>query len=340
MKTSSLTFLALCGLLTAARPAALAVQTGEAPSTAADPATGIAKSKLAPPYSGNIGDVVKLAQSGVDESVVLAYVRNSPVPFNPSADEIIKLHNAGISSQVLTAMLQRGGELRQQAPPPAPYDAAPQALPAAPQQSAATYSTPAYYGTQDAAPASTAVYLNSTPAYTYPAYNYSYGYSWYYPYSYSYYYPWWGYASWCSPWWGRSGCYPSYASYYHYPRYNRNPTPARSWHNPRMPANVQAGGRAGGARFNYVRPGGFAGSGIHGGTRMGGFNGGTRVGGSPRMGGFNGGGARVTGGAGGMRVGSGARFGGSFGGGMRVAGGGGGARFGGGGHGGGGFGRR
>ena len=53
-----------------------------------------------PEYSGDLGEVVKLAKSGVDESVIIAYVQNSPVPNRPSADEILKLRDAGVSSRV------------------------------------------------------------------------------------------------------------------------------------------------------------------------------------------------------------------------------------------------
>src|SRR5579864_6324890 len=78
----------------------------------------------APAYSGGIDDVVKLAHSGVDESVVLSYVKNSPGPFNPSADEIIKLRDNGISPVVISSMLERGAELREHAVAAAPAQAA------------------------------------------------------------------------------------------------------------------------------------------------------------------------------------------------------------------------
>ena len=63
------------GLLAAANSLALADN-----STTAETNAVIQPSlaeKLAPPYSGRIGDVVKLENSGVDESVLLTYIRIS-----------------------------------------------------------------------------------------------------------------------------------------------------------------------------------------------------------------------------------------------------------------------
>ena len=57
-------------------------------------------------------EVVKLARSGVSEDVVTAYARNSKAPFNLSADQVVSLKDAGISSSVLAAMLQHDANLR------------------------------------------------------------------------------------------------------------------------------------------------------------------------------------------------------------------------------------
>src|SRR3954464_1882870 len=71
-------------------------------------------SPAAPAFSGRINDVVTLTQSGVDESIVMSYIKNSPGPFQPDAQEIIKLRDSGVSPDVITAILQRGAELRDQ----------------------------------------------------------------------------------------------------------------------------------------------------------------------------------------------------------------------------------
>ncbi len=54
--------------------------------------------------------VVKLAQGGVDEKVMLAYVEKAEGKFDLDADEIVYLSDLGVPSAVLTAMLKHDGE--------------------------------------------------------------------------------------------------------------------------------------------------------------------------------------------------------------------------------------
>jgi hypothetical protein len=54
-----------------------------------------------------LADFVKLVQAGVGESVLTAYVTNSPAPFNISSDDILYLNDLGTPETVVTAMLQR-----------------------------------------------------------------------------------------------------------------------------------------------------------------------------------------------------------------------------------------
>lgn len=49
--------------------------------------------------------VVRLLQAGIDEKVIVAFAKNNPAPKALSADELIYLHELGVSSSVLTAML-------------------------------------------------------------------------------------------------------------------------------------------------------------------------------------------------------------------------------------------
>src|SRR5208283_4496716 len=51
-------------------------------------------------------EIVKLAQAGVDESVMLAYVSNSGSLFNLSSDAIVSLNDLGVPGDVVTAMIQ------------------------------------------------------------------------------------------------------------------------------------------------------------------------------------------------------------------------------------------
>lgn len=46
-----------------------------------------------------------LLQSGMDEKVVVAYVKNNPSAAAPSAEELVYLHQLGVPSPVLTALL-------------------------------------------------------------------------------------------------------------------------------------------------------------------------------------------------------------------------------------------
>src|SRR5208282_151636 len=72
--------------------------------------------------------VVRLAQAGVDESVILTYITNSTSTFNLDSDKIIYLSDLGVPNEVVTAMMQRDQVMQQQMaaasmppqPPPPP----------------------------------------------------------------------------------------------------------------------------------------------------------------------------------------------------------------------------
>jgi hypothetical protein len=57
---------------------------------------------------------MRLAEAGTADDVILAYVQNSTSPFNLSADQILYLRDIGLSSPVMTAMLNRDNVLRNQ----------------------------------------------------------------------------------------------------------------------------------------------------------------------------------------------------------------------------------
>src|SRR5262245_24521870 len=68
------------------------------------------KEKPLPPNvrpNGPVAEVIRLAESGVDQSVMLAFVTNSTATFNLGPEEIIYLNDVGIPSPVITAMIQR-----------------------------------------------------------------------------------------------------------------------------------------------------------------------------------------------------------------------------------------
>ena len=82
-----------------------------------------------------LAQVIRLAQSGVDESVILSYVNNSSITFNLTSDQIIYLKDLGLPNDVVTAMIQRDqqlGALANTAPPTTPETIAQTEPPAQP----------------------------------------------------------------------------------------------------------------------------------------------------------------------------------------------------------------
>jgi hypothetical protein len=72
-------------------------------------------------------EVVKLAQAGVDAGVIMNYINSCPGAFNVTADEIISLTDAGVSSDMVNAMFAHDKNLsttmpQPAAPAPAPTD--------------------------------------------------------------------------------------------------------------------------------------------------------------------------------------------------------------------------
>jgi hypothetical protein len=59
-------------------------------------------------------EVIRLSEAGSTEEVVLGYVNRSTAAFNLSADDILYLKDIGISSPVITAMLNRDHDLQSQ----------------------------------------------------------------------------------------------------------------------------------------------------------------------------------------------------------------------------------
>lgn len=53
-------------------------------------------------------DLIKLARSGVDGEVLMAYVETSTVPFDLSAEDVITLTDLGVPARVINAALHRG----------------------------------------------------------------------------------------------------------------------------------------------------------------------------------------------------------------------------------------
>ncbi len=188
------------------RPAGAVVIAGllAANAFAADVIAPLGKAPQSPPvvvaqpqqaFSPGVADVVKMLDAKVDPEVVKAYINSSPIAYSPGAEEIIALKQRGVPDDLITAMLERGAEVRG---PPAGYAPAPSSQP----QVTAPLNPPY---------ASTASVI--------PDYAYDYGYPGYPSATYwdGYYgYPWyagWGYP-WYGNWWWYNYWYPCSFSFY------------------------------------------------------------------------------------------------------------------------------
>jgi hypothetical protein len=85
--------------------------------------TGDAVEKPAPTdikVSLNVSEVIKLAQSGVGDEVIIAYIANAPSLFNLTADEVLYLSDLGISDAVVAAMIKHRGATAEAVQQPRP----------------------------------------------------------------------------------------------------------------------------------------------------------------------------------------------------------------------------
>src|ERR1039458_3159607 len=114
----------------------------------------ISTEKPLPPninLAGPVAEVIRLAESGVQESVIMAFVTNSTSPFNLGVEEIIYLNDIGIPGSIVNAMMQRDQALKGLPANTGPMLAAPSSVaPANP--SAPAPGTPASYAPQPAEP--------------------------------------------------------------------------------------------------------------------------------------------------------------------------------------------
>jgi len=116
----------LAGCLEPTRQAAQPVPvTVVAPPVAGEPEIIGRPDPVAANVSAPVAEVARLHLSGLDETVVKAFVERSTNAASPSADEVIYLRDIGISPRVITAMIQQTAKMREQAaaaavvPPPA-----------------------------------------------------------------------------------------------------------------------------------------------------------------------------------------------------------------------------
>jgi len=106
---------------------ARAVEAPAAPPAAAeqqDDESGLANAAVQPISTGRtfppnlkltepVLEVIRLAESGLDESVLMAFVTNSVSAFNLGAEEIIYLNDIGVPGLVVAAMIERDRTLKE-----------------------------------------------------------------------------------------------------------------------------------------------------------------------------------------------------------------------------------
>jgi hypothetical protein len=66
-----------------------------------------------------LAEVVRLAESGADETVIVAYIEKSP-SYRITSDQIIYLQDLGISQAVIKALVQHGTSAADATVPPVP----------------------------------------------------------------------------------------------------------------------------------------------------------------------------------------------------------------------------
>jgi hypothetical protein len=64
--------------------------------------------------SFGVDDIVKMVQRGVELEIVLTYIENSTIPYYLKAEEIVYLHDLGVPSTIVTALIRHGGNLRKE----------------------------------------------------------------------------------------------------------------------------------------------------------------------------------------------------------------------------------
>jgi hypothetical protein len=104
--------------------AAIAVYAGAPWSTASAQNASIASASHTPPSSNvaqapalpyGAGEVVKMYQSGINKDIIVSYINSTALPYHLSADGIIYLQSLGMPQEITQSMIQRDGQLQQQA---------------------------------------------------------------------------------------------------------------------------------------------------------------------------------------------------------------------------------
>jgi hypothetical protein len=165
--------------LLAASSVTAQTETNAAAAPAAMPAQ---TTKVRLPYG--VEDVLKLNRAQVSEDITLNFIQNSGISYNLAPDDIVYLHNQGVSDRLINAMLDERKRVMAQAAAAQPAAPAPTSPAPAPTYVDSSAAAPAYAPApqpevqpqvQVQAPPSTVYVIPYST--TYPYYGYPYYYS-------------------------------------------------------------------------------------------------------------------------------------------------------------------
>src|SRR6185436_5968771 len=97
-------------------PASTVPDAPSAPAGKAEVVPAALEEKPLPPTikaSGPLGEIIKLAQAGVDDEVMLTYITNSTSIFGLTSDEIIYLNDIGVANNVVTTIIEHDQAMKQ-----------------------------------------------------------------------------------------------------------------------------------------------------------------------------------------------------------------------------------
>ena len=166
-------------------PPAPQTSTTNAGSASAPATTPAATPAPAPPpgLAYGVGEVLKMYQGGINKDVIVNYVNNTVLPFHMTADHIIYLQSLGVPQEITKAIIQRDGQLQQQAVQQQYYQQAAAAAAAqngqgqTPPYQQYPPGSPSQVATP-ATPAPSVTYIGADSGYAYPYYDYGYPYYW------------------------------------------------------------------------------------------------------------------------------------------------------------------
>lgn len=97
-------------------PASTVLDAPSAPAVKAEAVPTALQEKPLPPTiraSGPLTEIIKLAQAGVDDVVMLTYITNSTSTFGLTSDEIIYLNDIGVPNHIVTTIIEHDQAMKQ-----------------------------------------------------------------------------------------------------------------------------------------------------------------------------------------------------------------------------------